>query len=348
MHYVHESGTMLGASRRVVGFIPRRLLSVRQVHGDGDAEELLRFHKSRGQHILVNPRILDTIVRKSAIKPTDTILEIGPGTGNLTLRLLEAAHKVVAFEIDHRMVQVLEKRVLQRGFINKLRVIERDAMKAPFPRFDLVVANIPYQISSPLMIKLVYGPTPFRSATLLLQKEFARRLMANPGDSGSNRLSVNVKLLADVELVMDVSKRDFLPSPKVDSSVVIIRPKPQVPNVDLREWRAFTMVCFNNRNKTLGASFKNKRRVLELLKISNEYNESSPHEGDDAQDEGEFTSFKEKIIGVLRTGEFEDKRPSKLSFEELLHLLSLFNQSGIYFGHREQLKREDKFDADDE
>ncbi|CAJ1948686.1 unnamed protein product [Sphenostylis stenocarpa] len=110
---------MLGASRRVVGFIPRRLLSVRQVHGDGDVEELLRFHKSRGQHILVNPRILDTIVRKSSIKPIDTILEIGPdtGTGNLTLRLLEAAHKVVAFEIDHRMVQVLEKCVLQRGFI---------------------------------------------------------------------------------------------------------------------------------------------------------------------------------------------------------------------------------------
>jgi len=117
---------MLGASRRVVGFIPRRLRSVRQLHGDGDGdgdgEEALRFYKSRGQHIFINPRILDTIFRRSAINPTDTVLEIGPGTGNLTLKLLEAAHKVVAIEIDHRMVQVLEKRVLQRGLQDKLRV----------------------------------------------------------------------------------------------------------------------------------------------------------------------------------------------------------------------------------
>lgn len=233
---------------------------MRQVHGDGKNEDSIRFDKSRGQHILINPRILDTIVRKSVINPTDTVLEIGPGTGNLTLKLLEAAHKVVAIEIDHRMVQVLEKRVLQRGLIGKLRVIQTDAMRTCFPRFDLVVANIPYRISSPLVIKLLYEATPFRSATLLLQKEFARRLMADPGDS--NRLSVNVNLLADVELVMDVSKRDFLPSPKVDSSVVIIRPKPKVPDVDLHQWRAFTRTCFGLRNKTLGASFKQKKKTF--------------------------------------------------------------------------------------
>jgi len=113
---------MLGATRRIVGFIPRRLRPVRQVHGDGDGEERFHFHKSKGQHILINPRILDTIVRKSAINPTDTVLEIGPGTGNLTIKLLEAAQKVVAFEIDHRMVQVLEKRALQHGLRDKLRV----------------------------------------------------------------------------------------------------------------------------------------------------------------------------------------------------------------------------------
>ncbi|KAG4403703.1 hypothetical protein GLYMA_01G170100v4 [Glycine max] len=345
---------MLGASRRVVGFIPRRLRSVRQLHGDGDGdgdgEEALRFYKSRGQHIFINPRILDTIFRRSAINPTDTVLEIGPGTGNLTLKLLEAAHKVVAIEIDHRMVQVLEKRVLQRGLQDKLRVIERDAMRAPFPRFDLVVANIPYRISSPLVIKLVYGATPFRSATLLLQKEFARRLLTCPGDSGGfNRLSANVKLVADVELVMDVSKRDFLPSPKVDSSVVIIRPKPQIPNVDLHEWRAFTRTCFSsNRNKTLGALFKLKGKVFELFKISNGNDECSPHKGDEAQDERGLALFKEKIIGVVTSGGFEDKRPAKLSLQELLHLLSLFNQAGIYFNHRGRHKIEDTFDTDDE
>ncbi|KAJ1408835.1 S-adenosyl-L-methionine-dependent methyltransferase [Sesbania bispinosa] len=336
---------MLGATKRVVGLIPRRLRSVRQIHGDGE-EGFLQFHKSRGQHILMNPRILDAIVRKSAINPTDTVLEIGPGTGNLTLKLLEAAHQVVAIEIDHRMVHVLEKRVLQRGLCSKLRVIKKDALRTEFPQFDLVVANIPYGISSPLVIKLVYGTTPFRSATLLLQKEFARRLLANPGDSEYNRLAANVKLLADVEFVMDVSKRDFLPCPKVDSSVVIIRPKPCVPNVDLRQWRAFTRTCFNNKNKTLGATFKHKRKVSELLEISS--NVSGLDCKGDAQHEGGVTSFKEKIIGVLRAEGFEDKRPSKLTLEELLHLLSLFNQAGIYFDHRGNLKNEDGFEVDDD
>lgn len=115
---------MLGATRRVVGVIPRSLRPVRQLHGDVE-EASLHFYKSRGQHILTNPRILDAIVRKSAINPSDTVLEIGPGTGNLTLKLLEAAHEVVAIEIDHRMIPVLENRALQRGLRNKLRVINR-------------------------------------------------------------------------------------------------------------------------------------------------------------------------------------------------------------------------------
>lgn len=85
-------------------------------------ENNIFFNKSRGQHILTNPRILDTIVRKSAIKPTDTVLEIGPGTGNLTLKLLQAAQKVVAIEIDERMVEVLDKRLTNHGLRDRLMV----------------------------------------------------------------------------------------------------------------------------------------------------------------------------------------------------------------------------------
>lgn len=87
-----------------------------------DQEENLHLYKSWGQHILTNPRILDSIIRKSAIRPTDTVLEIGPGTGNLTLKLLEAANKVVAIEIDGRMVEILKRRVLERGFEDRLTV----------------------------------------------------------------------------------------------------------------------------------------------------------------------------------------------------------------------------------
>lgn len=242
------------------------------------------------------------------------------------------------------------------GFAIFMQVIRKDALKAEYPQFDIVVANIPYGISSPLVAKLVYGSNPFRSATLLLQKEFARRLLANPGDSEFNRLAVNVKLVADVELVMDVSKRDFLPCPKVDSSVVTIRPKADIPDVNLDEWWAFTKACFCKKNKTLGATFKQKKKVMELWQLSemtvsnfvgdNSYEEDEEELGENSVEEGFCSpssagenSFKEKIVGVLKSGGFEDKRPSKLSNEELLRLLALFNQAGIYF--HDKSKRRD-------
>lgn len=283
----------------------------------------LYLYKSKGQHLLTNTRILDSIVRKSHVKPNDVVLEIGPGTGNLTLKLLEAAEKVIAVEVDKRMVEVLNKRVAEHGFENKLTVICKDALKTEFPPFDLVIANIPYGISSPLVAKLVFGTNLFRSATLLLQKEFSRRLMAEPGDSEFNRLAVNVKLVAEVELVMDVSKREFVPPPKVDSSIVIIRPKPKIPNLDLDEWLAFTRTCFGKKNKSLGAILKQKKKVTELMRLSKRIvNEGS---------ESDEKLFKERIVEVLKTSGYEDKRSSKMCHEEFLHLLSLFNQAGIYF-----------------
>ncbi|KAJ4965255.1 hypothetical protein NE237_017104 [Protea cynaroides] len=328
----------------------------------------LCLHKSRGQHILTNSRVLDSIVRKAGIRPSDTILEIGPGTGNLTLKLLEVAHRVVAVEIDKRMVDVLCNRVAQCGFQDRLTVICKDALKIEFPPFDLVVANIPYGISSPLIAKFVFGSHSFRSATLLLQKEFARRLLAKPGHSAFNRLAVNVSLVANVEFIMDVSKKDFIPSPKVDSSVVKILPKDTVPEVDMDEWWAFTRTCFSKKNKTLGATFKQKKKVIELLKRSQlidtiaiaqsgdavvtkydfdgngSCNEEEEEEEEVETDEvgcssscyleTEMGLFRDKIVGVLKAGGFEGKRPSKLSNEELLDLLSLFNQAGIHFNDR--------------
>lgn len=211
-------------------------------------------------------------------------------------------------------------------------------MKTEFPEFNLVVANIPYNISSPLLAKLVYGSNknPFRSATLLLQKEFARRLLAKPGDSEFNRLAVNMNLLAEIEFVMDVSKRDFVPCPKVDSSVVKIYPKSEIPDVNLEEWCAFTRTCFNTKNKTLGAMFKQKRKLIELMKMckDSEFLEGSNQKGDECDSDESGTgigSFRGKIVSVLETGGFSDKRPSKLSKDDLLNLLSLLNEAGIYF-----------------
>ncbi|XP_021714604.1 ribosomal RNA small subunit methyltransferase, mitochondrial-like [Chenopodium quinoa] len=322
-----------------------------------NAECHFQLYKSKGQHLLTSGRVLDSIVKSSNIKATDTVLEIGPGTGNLTLRLLQAASKVVAIEIDKRMAEALQKRVAEYGLEDRLTLIREDAMKTEFPHFDLVVANIPYGISSPLIAKLLFGTCPFRSATLLLQKEFACRLLANPGDSEFNRLAVNVKLVAAVEHVMNVSKRDFFPVPKVDSSIVIIRPKVDAPQVDLNEWCAFTRTCFSKKNKTLGATFKQKKKLNELMRIScfMGVSKETPmlHPSSESSDKYEdaegvevlndpmgnstpsletaVSLFKEKVIKILRTSGFEDKRPLKISIEELLHLLSLFNENKIYF-----------------
>ncbi|KAL9691726.1 hypothetical protein QQ045_012152 [Rhodiola kirilowii] len=322
--------------------------------------------KSKGQHLLVNQRILDSIVEKSNIKPTDTVLEIGPGTGNLTLKLLQVCKRVIAIEVDKRMVDVVTNRAAEHGLQDKLTVVWGDALKAEFPQFDLVVANIPYNISSPLIAKIVFGGNLYRSATLLLQKEFARRLLANPGDSEYNRLAVNVKLVADVEFLMNVSKREFVPCPRVDSSVVVIRPKDEIPNVDLAEWLAFTRTCFNKKNKTLGATLKQKKKVMELLQIScgkrlgevsvapesdcirveidDEYVDEEQTAGDGEggcltpESETGASDFKDKILGVLTIAGYENKRPSKISNQELLHLLKQFNQAGIYFhGHGKSL-----------
>ncbi|KAL6552238.1 hypothetical protein OROGR_008392 [Orobanche gracilis] len=296
----------------------------------GDNEEgKIRLFKSRGQHLLTNPRVLDSIVRASNIKPDDTVLEIGPGTGNLTLKLLESAKNVVAVEIDSRMIEALHKRAAERGFEDRLNIVNGDALRTEFPKFDLVVANIPYGISSPLLARLFYGvkQNPFRSATLLLQKEFARRLLAKPGDPEFNRLAVNMNLVAEVEFIRDVSKRDFVPCPNVDSSVVKICPKSEIPNVDLEEWWAFTRTCFSKKNRTLGATLKQKRKLTELMK-------SSRYAQDYNDDDG-IGILRGGIVRVLESGGFSDKRPSKLSNDDLLCLLSMFNEAGVYFHDQE-------------
>ncbi|KAL3623739.1 hypothetical protein CASFOL_032555 [Castilleja foliolosa] len=321
-----------------------------KMHRDDDKEGKIRLFKSRGQHLLTNPRVIDSIVRVSNIKPDDTVLEIGPGTGNLTLKLLEAAKNVVAVEIDCRMVEILRKRVAEKGFEDRLNIVTGDALRTEFPKFDLVVANIPYNISSPLLAKLFYGANrnPFRSATLLLQKEFARRLLAKPGDSEFNRLAVNMNLVSEVEFVMNVSKGDFVPCPKVDSSVVKIYPKSEIPDVDLDEWRAFTRTCFSNKNKTLGAALKKKRKLAELMKFSKfgQLSELGDFESCLGSDNG-VAVLKGKIVSTLESGEFLDKRPCKLSNDDLLLLLSLFNEAGIYFHDQAEPKGICDDDCDD-
>ena len=204
------------------------------------------------------------MIEKSALRPTDIVLEVGPGTGNMTVKLLESAKKVVACEIDARLVAELQKRVQGTPFQQKLQILIGDALKTEFPFFDICVANVPYQISSPLIFKLLLHRPYFRCAVLMLQREFAQRLVAKPGDKLYCRLSINTQLLARVDLLMKVGKNNFKPPPKVESSVVRLEPRNPAPQISFTEWDGLTRIAFLRKNKTLAANFKTNS-VLQAL-----------------------------------------------------------------------------------
>eukprot|EP00892_Ulva_mutabilis_P004880 jgi/Ulvmu1/2764/UM014_0222.1 len=216
----------------------------------------IEFHKSKGQHILKNPNVVKAIVDKAGVKPTDTVLEIGPGTGNLTNLLLQQAKKVVAVEVDPRMVLELTRRFHGTVQHKKLEIIKGDFLRLDLPYFDLCVANIPYSISSPLTFKLLAHRPACRAAVIMYQHEFAMRMVAKPSQALYGRLAVNCQLLSRVSHLLKVGRNNFRPPPKVDSSVVRIEPRLPPPSVNFLEWDGFIRLCFSRKNKTLGAIFK--------------------------------------------------------------------------------------------
>ncbi|RYP08617.1 hypothetical protein DL765_008725 [Monosporascus sp. GIB2] len=213
--------------------------------------------KDYGQHILKNPGIAEQIVNKAWLKPTDTVLEVGPGTGNLTVRILAAqVKKIIAVEMDPRMAAEVTKRVQGKPEQKRLEVLLGDVIKTTLPQFDVCISNTPYQISSPLVFKLLSLPNPPRTCVLMFQREFALRLTARPGDSLYCRLSVNAQFWAKITHVM-----------KVESSVVRIEPKmgSERPNISFEEWDGMLRICFHRRNKTMRASWLGNKEVLKLL-----------------------------------------------------------------------------------
>ncbi|GAB0135871.1 hypothetical protein EsDP_00004193 [Epichloe bromicola] len=228
---------------------------------------VFKFNTNFGQHILKNPGVSDAIVEKAYLKPTDTVLEIGPGTGNLTVRILERAKKCICVELDPRMAAEVTKRVQGTPEQRKLEVVLGDVIKTELPQFDVCISNTPYQISSPLVFKLLAMPNPPRTSVLMFQREFALRLTARPGDALYSRISVNAQFWAKITHIMKVGKNNFRPPPQVESSVVRIEPKmgKDRPNVSWDEWDGLLRVCFVRKNKTLRASWLGTREVLAMI-----------------------------------------------------------------------------------
>jgi 18S rRNA (adenine1779-N6/adenine1780-N6)-dimethyltransferase len=265
------------------------------------------------------------MVEKAAIRSTDTVLEIGPGTGNLTVKILEKAKKVTACEIDARMVAELQKRVQGTNYQSKLQIILGDVIKSPeLPFFDLCISNVPYQISSPLVFKLLLHRN-FRCAILMLQREFAQRLVAAPGDKLYCRLSVNTQLLARVDMIMKVGKNNFRPPPKVESSVVRIEPRNPPPPINFTEWDGLTRIAFLRKNKTLAAAFKHTSIMTSLLhnyRLHCSLNNIDLPEG---------FEIKEKVEGILQSIDAEKLRARSMDIDDFMKVLHAFNSEGIHF-----------------
>lgn len=181
----------------------------------------------------------------------------------------------------------------------------------------------PPQISSPLVFKLLSGP-PFRCAVLMVQREFALRLCAKPGDELYCRLSVNCQLLARVDHLMKVSRNSFRPPPKVDSSVVRIEPRTPKPEVNFVEWDGLVRLCFGRKNKTLNAIFNTK---LVLKMMADNLKTHCALVGAPLPE----TPIKEIVAGVLASVGFEEARSAKLDLDDFMKLLTAFNKVGLHF-----------------
>lgn len=220
----------------------------------------LRAKKSLGQNFLTNEKVLDGIVDASGLQADEIAIEIGPGIGALTEKLAQVAQKVYAFEIDENLIPVLAD-TLQ--YYDNIEVINQDILKVDLDQFVKdhnlegktikVVANLPYYITTPIMLNLINSDYPFQSLVLMMQKEVAERITANPGhrEYGSLTIAVQTQMKARIDRI--VGRNSFIPRPKVDSAVAVLDRLPKA-EIDIDDPVFFS--------KVVRSSFAHKRKSL--------------------------------------------------------------------------------------
>jgi 16S rRNA (adenine1518-N6/adenine1519-N6)-dimethyltransferase len=206
-----------------------------------------------GQHFLVKGSILERIARAACPDPEPLVIEIGPGGGALTERLLARAERVIAVEIDIALVETLRQKFQSEP---RLTVVHGDALETDFTQWGAasIAGNLPYYAATPIIEKtLSPGVAPHR-AVFLVQKEVAARLTARPGTRDYGYLSVRTQLFADATALFDVAPSAFRPPPKVDSTVVRLQPRNRAPELaiaDPARFLVFVGACFRQKRKTI-------------------------------------------------------------------------------------------------
>jgi 16S rRNA (adenine1518-N6/adenine1519-N6)-dimethyltransferase len=245
----------------------------------------IRPSRRLGQNFLNDPGIADWMVRHAGIGPSDRVLEIGPGLGVLTERLAKVTEHLTVIELDRRLAADLR----EKG----INVIQGDAMEAAFPEFDVMVSNLPYQISSVVTMKLL--DCRFRKAVLMFQKEFAEHLVAKPGQAAYSRISVMAGYRSETRILRHVSRGSFRPVPKVDSAIVEIVPRPPDFEItDDRTFREIVRVLFSHKNRKVRNGIAAEHAALGLGKDkAKAMAETLPH-----RDERPVTLSSEQLAGI--------------------------------------------------
>ncbi|KLO21910.1 dimethyladenosine transferase [Marinitoga sp. 1197] len=210
--------------------------------------------KSLGQNFLSTQEYAKKIVEKAEIKKGDTVIEIGAGAGTLTEELVNSGATILAFEIDERLKPLLEERF--KSF-NNIKIEFMDFLKADLSKVSSpkYVANIPYYITSPILEKIFLETPNFQIALLMVQKEYADRMIAKSGKNYSP-LSIFVQFFCTVEKILTVPPHAFIPNPKVDSVVIKLTPKKNRPDIDKNKFFKFIHIAFSQRRKTIKNNLK--------------------------------------------------------------------------------------------
>ena len=266
------------------------------------------FQKKFGQNFLIDSNVLESIIRGAEITKDDFVLEIGPGIGTMTQYLCEAARQVVAVEIDKMLIPILEDTLSE---YDNVEVINQDVLKVDIKSLAeeknngkpiKVVANLPYYITTPIIMGLFESGVPIDSITIMVQKEVADRMQTGPGSKDYGALSLAVQYYATAKVILNVSATCFMPRPNVDSAVIkLTRHKEPTVNVaDEKLMFKIIRASFNQRRKTLVNGLKN-----------------SP----------ELSFSKEQIVKAIeKIGKPETIRGEALTLEEFSELANAFTE----------------------
>ena len=246
----------------------------------------IKANKNLGQNFLVSNDAINQIVNSGEIEKDDLIIEIGPGLGTLTKELLEKAKKVICVELDNKMVEILNERF---SLYDNLEILNQDILKTDLKEIikkeknqnnikDVkIIANLPYYITTPIIMKLLEEKLDLKSITVMIQKEVAERLIATPGEKNTGTITYTVYYYAEAKKIAEVPNTSFIPEPEVTSEVIRldIRKKPPVETKNTEMMFKIIKNAFMQRRKTLLNSLtntkilKNKEEGTKILKTLN-------------------------------------------------------------------------------